>query len=171
MVTTCSRRYLRARKFEVNDALKQLKDTEIWRETNKVDELYDTFDVDSFEEARKVVSSCSAHLLSHWESTAVSSSITNGLADAISLADLSTCTRSPTLRTTWLHSRSPPRSSKTRPPRPRRILYPENSACSARFTRICLNSWCPSATRSPTARTRRHPSPRRATSSISATSA
>lgn len=38
-------------------ALKQLKDTETWRETNKLDELYDTFDVDAFEEARKVVSS------------------------------------------------------------------------------------------------------------------
>ncbi|KAJ7736007.1 CRAL-TRIO domain-containing protein [Mycena maculata] len=47
-------RYLRARKFQVNDALKQLKDTEIWRKTNKLDELYDTFDIDTFEEARKV---------------------------------------------------------------------------------------------------------------------
>ncbi|KAJ7490784.1 CRAL-TRIO domain-containing protein [Mycena latifolia] len=47
-------RYLRARKFEVNDALKQLKDTEVWRETNKLDDLYDTFDIDAFEEARKV---------------------------------------------------------------------------------------------------------------------
>ncbi|KAJ7026255.1 CRAL-TRIO domain-containing protein [Mycena alexandri] len=47
-------RYLRARKFEVGDALKQLKDTEVWRETNKLDELYDAFDVDAFEEARKV---------------------------------------------------------------------------------------------------------------------
>ncbi|KAJ6479964.1 putative phosphatidylinositol transporter [Mycena vitilis] len=47
-------RFLRARRFEVNDALKQLKDTETWRETNKLDELYDTFDVDAFEEARKV---------------------------------------------------------------------------------------------------------------------
>ncbi|KAJ7494218.1 CRAL-TRIO domain-containing protein [Mycena galericulata] len=47
-------RYLRARRFQVNDALQQLKDTEVWRETNKVDELYDTFDIDTFEEARKV---------------------------------------------------------------------------------------------------------------------
>ncbi|KAJ7235158.1 CRAL-TRIO domain-containing protein [Mycena haematopus] len=47
-------RFLRARKFEVNGALKQLKDTELWRETNKLDELYDGFDVDAFEEARKV---------------------------------------------------------------------------------------------------------------------
>ncbi|KAJ7639364.1 CRAL-TRIO domain-containing protein [Roridomyces roridus] len=47
-------RYLRARKFVVNDALAQLKDTEQWRETNKLDELYDTFDVDVYEEARKV---------------------------------------------------------------------------------------------------------------------
>jgi hypothetical protein len=51
-----SRRYLRARKFEVAGALKQLQDTELWREKNKVDDLYDTFDVDAFEEARKVVS-------------------------------------------------------------------------------------------------------------------
>ncbi|KAJ7127584.1 CRAL-TRIO domain-containing protein [Mycena crocata] len=47
-------RYLRARKFEVDDALKQLKETEAWRVTNKLDELYDTCDIDAFEEVRKV---------------------------------------------------------------------------------------------------------------------
>ncbi|KAJ7290327.1 phosphatidylinositol transfer protein [Mycena rebaudengoi] len=47
-------RFLRARKFEVNDALKQLKESELWRDSNKVDELYDKFDVDAFEEARNV---------------------------------------------------------------------------------------------------------------------
>ncbi|KAF7358981.1 CRAL-TRIO domain-containing protein [Mycena sanguinolenta] len=47
-------RFLRARKFEVPGALKQLKDTELWRDTNRLDELYDGFDVDAFEEARKV---------------------------------------------------------------------------------------------------------------------
>ncbi|KAJ6500924.1 CRAL-TRIO domain-containing protein [Mycena sanguinolenta] len=47
-------RFLRARKFEVPGALKQLKDTELWREANQLDELYDGFDVDAFEEARKV---------------------------------------------------------------------------------------------------------------------
>jgi len=47
-------RFLRARKFEIAGAFKQLKDTELWRESNKLDELYDTFDVDAFEEACKV---------------------------------------------------------------------------------------------------------------------
>ncbi|KAK7036104.1 CRAL-TRIO domain-containing protein [Favolaschia claudopus] len=47
-------RFLRARKFDVGGALKQLKDTETWRQVNKLDELYDTCDVDAFEEALKV---------------------------------------------------------------------------------------------------------------------
>ncbi|KAJ7221349.1 CRAL-TRIO domain-containing protein [Mycena pura] len=47
-------RYLRARKWSVPDALQQLKDTEAWRETNKLYELYDTIDADAFEDARKV---------------------------------------------------------------------------------------------------------------------
>ncbi|KAF7332622.1 CRAL-TRIO domain-containing protein [Mycena kentingensis (nom. inval.)] len=47
-------RYLRARKFEVPDALKQLQETEAWRAANRPDELYDTLDVDAYEDARKV---------------------------------------------------------------------------------------------------------------------
>ncbi|KAJ7061596.1 CRAL-TRIO domain-containing protein [Mycena amicta] len=47
-------RFLRARKFEVGDGLKQLKETEAWRAANKMEELYDTLDVDAYEDARKV---------------------------------------------------------------------------------------------------------------------
>ncbi|KAF7295766.1 CRAL-TRIO domain-containing protein [Mycena chlorophos] len=47
-------RFLRARKFEVPDALKQLQETETWRATNRMDELYDTLDVVAYEDARKV---------------------------------------------------------------------------------------------------------------------
>ncbi|EEP78918.1 conserved hypothetical protein [Uncinocarpus reesii 1704] len=47
-------RYLRARKFEVKGALDQFQTTEEWRKVNQLDTLYEKFDVDSYEEARRV---------------------------------------------------------------------------------------------------------------------
>ncbi|CAK5279066.1 unnamed protein product [Mycena citricolor] len=47
-------RYLRARKYDPAEALHQLKDTEAWRKANKLDELYDSFDVNAYEDGRKV---------------------------------------------------------------------------------------------------------------------
>ena len=52
-----SRRFLRARKFDVNAALGQFKDTEYWRKTNDIRSLYENFDVNSYEKARTMVSS------------------------------------------------------------------------------------------------------------------
>lgn len=51
-----SRRFLRARRFDVNGALGQFQATEDWRRDNEINKLYENFDVDSYEEARKVVS-------------------------------------------------------------------------------------------------------------------
>lgn len=53
-------RYLRARKFVPADAFKQFKDTEDWRRDNEIDKLYDTIDVDEYDETRRLVrnSSC-----------------------------------------------------------------------------------------------------------------
>ncbi|KAL9111164.1 MAG: hypothetical protein Q9227_004427 [Pyrenula ochraceoflavens] len=45
-------RFLRARKFDVNAALGQFKDTENWRKTNNIQELYEKFDVEFYEKAR-----------------------------------------------------------------------------------------------------------------------
>ncbi|KKZ59015.1 hypothetical protein EMCG_00880 [[Emmonsia] crescens] len=47
-------RFLRARKFDVKGAVDQFRATEEWRKTNQIDALYQNFDVDSYEEARKV---------------------------------------------------------------------------------------------------------------------
>ncbi|KAM5448749.1 hypothetical protein MaudCBS49596_005256 [Microsporum audouinii] len=47
-------RFLRARRFDVNGALAQFQATEEWRKENQIDALYENFDVDSYEEARKV---------------------------------------------------------------------------------------------------------------------
>ncbi|PGH04924.1 hypothetical protein GX51_03220 [Blastomyces parvus] len=47
-------RFLRARRFDVKGALDQFKSTEEWRKTNQIDALYENFDIDSYEEARRV---------------------------------------------------------------------------------------------------------------------
>ncbi|KAK2067073.1 hypothetical protein P8C59_000839 [Phyllachora maydis] len=45
-------RFLRARRWVVQDAFKQFKDTEDWRATNGLGALYDTLDVAAYEECR-----------------------------------------------------------------------------------------------------------------------
>ncbi|KAB5545919.1 CRAL-TRIO domain-containing protein [Coniochaeta sp. 2T2.1] len=47
-------RFLRARRWVVEDAYKQFSDTEAWRNANNLDTLYDTIDVDAYEETRKL---------------------------------------------------------------------------------------------------------------------
>lgn len=49
------RRYLRARKFDVQGAYGQFTDTEKWLKEQHVEELYEHFDVDFFERARLMV--------------------------------------------------------------------------------------------------------------------
>lgn len=51
-----ARRFLRARKFDVNGAFNQFKDTEEWRKTNNIESLYENIDVESYEESRRMVS-------------------------------------------------------------------------------------------------------------------
>lgn len=50
-----NRRFLRARKWSVNDAYGQFKDTEEWRQRNQLEILYDTIDVDAYEQTRRLV--------------------------------------------------------------------------------------------------------------------
>ncbi|RFU32097.1 hypothetical protein B7463_g4250, partial [Scytalidium lignicola] len=45
-------RYLRARRFNVQDAWKQFEDTENWRKSNQLDLLYETIDLNHYEETR-----------------------------------------------------------------------------------------------------------------------
>lgn len=51
------RRFLRARKFDVEGAWAQFKDTEDWRKENKIESLYANIGVDSYEAARRMVCS------------------------------------------------------------------------------------------------------------------
>lgn len=69
------RRYLRARKWVPEDAFKQLKDTEDWRKENKIEELYDTIDVEDYDQARRLVCKQYASL---WSSSLTSYSTHNG---------------------------------------------------------------------------------------------
>ncbi|TGO23634.1 hypothetical protein BPAE_0126g00180 [Botrytis paeoniae] len=47
-------RFLRARRFIVLDALKQFSDTEEWRKENELDQLYETIDLEQYEETRRL---------------------------------------------------------------------------------------------------------------------
>ncbi|RMZ04662.1 hypothetical protein D0862_05217 [Hortaea werneckii] len=47
-------RYLRARKFKPEQAFDQLKDTEDWRKANDLDNLYETIDIDEYEQTRRL---------------------------------------------------------------------------------------------------------------------
>ncbi|KAF2723496.1 CRAL/TRIO domain-containing protein [Polychaeton citri CBS 116435] len=47
-------RYLRARKFNPQDAYIQFKDTEDWRKENQLDQLYETIDLKEYEETRRL---------------------------------------------------------------------------------------------------------------------
>ena len=50
-----SSRYLRARKFDVDGAYGQFTDTEKWLKEQRVEELYENFDVEHYEQARRMV--------------------------------------------------------------------------------------------------------------------
>lgn len=47
-------RYLRARKFVPAEAYKQFKDTEDWRSENNLDKLYETIDVNEYDQSRRL---------------------------------------------------------------------------------------------------------------------
>ena len=51
-----SRRFLRARRFDVDAAFQQFKDTEEWRKAIAIEALFENIDVESYNEARRVVS-------------------------------------------------------------------------------------------------------------------
>lgn len=53
-------RFLKARKWDIKGAAQQFEFVETWRKTNRIDELYENFDVEEFETARKYV--CWLHL-------------------------------------------------------------------------------------------------------------
>lgn len=50
------RRFLRARRFHVDDAIQQFKATEEWRANTQLDLLYNTIDLQQYDETRRLVS-------------------------------------------------------------------------------------------------------------------
>jgi hypothetical protein len=55
LICFLGRRFLRARRWKVEDAFAQFKDTEHWREANDIGKLYDTIDVEAYEQSRRLV--------------------------------------------------------------------------------------------------------------------
>ena len=49
------RRFLRARRFDVDGAWGQFKDTEDWRKENAIEDLYANIDVEAYDAARRMV--------------------------------------------------------------------------------------------------------------------
>ena len=47
-------RYLRARKFVPQEAFVQLRDTENWRKENQLEKLYETIDINEYEQTRRL---------------------------------------------------------------------------------------------------------------------
>ncbi|GAB7361349.1 hypothetical protein MBLNU230_g1405t1 [Neophaeotheca triangularis] len=47
-------RYLRARKFNPQEAFAQFKETEDWRKENELDKLYETIDIEEYEQTRRL---------------------------------------------------------------------------------------------------------------------
>lgn len=49
------RRFLRARRFHIQDAFEQFKNTEEWRDATQLDVIYDTIDLEQYDETRRLV--------------------------------------------------------------------------------------------------------------------
>jgi hypothetical protein len=56
LLLTDPRRFLRARRFVVAEAWKQFHTTEDWRKATQLDQLYETIDIEHYEETRRLVS-------------------------------------------------------------------------------------------------------------------
>ncbi|OAP56695.1 hypothetical protein AYL99_08807 [Fonsecaea erecta] len=54
-------RYLRARKFDVQGAIGQFTETEAWLKEQRVEELYDNFDIEAYEKARLMYPQWTGH--------------------------------------------------------------------------------------------------------------
>jgi hypothetical protein len=48
---------LRARRFVPQEAFKQFKDTEEWRKENKLNEIFNTIEIEEYEQTRRLVES------------------------------------------------------------------------------------------------------------------
>jgi hypothetical protein len=67
------RRYLRARKFIPSEAFGQFKDTEDWRKDIQLEKIYDTIDINEYEQTRVLVSRLCRQNSVHMLTSAVSS--------------------------------------------------------------------------------------------------
>lgn len=58
---TGNRRFLRARRFVPQEAFKQFKDTEDWRKENKLSEIFNTIEIEEYEQTRRLVEPQTLH--------------------------------------------------------------------------------------------------------------
>lgn len=58
---TENRRFLRARRFVPQEAFKQFKDTEDWRKENKLSEIFNTIEIEEYEQTRRLVQPQTLH--------------------------------------------------------------------------------------------------------------
>jgi pterin-4a-carbinolamine dehydratase len=49
---------LRARRFVPPEAFKQFKDTEDWRKENRLEQIFETIEIEEFEQTRRLVCDC-----------------------------------------------------------------------------------------------------------------
>ncbi|RYP57473.1 hypothetical protein DL769_009457 [Monosporascus sp. CRB-8-3] len=66
-------RYLRARKWVVQDAYKQFSDTEDFRRANQIGLLYDTMDIDCYEESKKLIRHLNSQAVAAYEKSSETS--------------------------------------------------------------------------------------------------
>ncbi|RYP51895.1 hypothetical protein DL768_002863 [Monosporascus sp. mg162] len=66
-------RYLRARKWVVQDAYRQFSDTENFRGANQIGLLYDTMDIDCYEESKKLIRHLNSQAVAAYEKSSETS--------------------------------------------------------------------------------------------------
>ncbi|RYO82972.1 hypothetical protein DL766_007024 [Monosporascus sp. MC13-8B] len=66
-------RFLRARKWVVQDAYKQFSDTENFRGANQIGLLYDTMDIDCYEESKKLIRHLNSQAVAAYEKSSETS--------------------------------------------------------------------------------------------------
>lgn len=138
---TVHSRFLRARRFVVPEAYKQFVETEEWRKANELDKLYETIDLDHYEETRRLVDIPPILLPSKSDEAR---SIRNGQAAAIVEVFLSTFSKSNTsIRKQWPPTRG---LRRKQPQRHRQMGKPaQSSFASSLYTKTWSDSLCLSA--------------------------
>ena len=129
-------RFLRARRWVVEDAFGQFKDTEDWRKANDLDVLYRTIELDAYEQCRRLVRPKYPFSIRVSYLTIFLRSIPSGQAAATAEASPSTSSRSRPWTTRPPPSTSAPSPSRTTCRRRRQTARLPQACCAcSRSTR------------------------------------